>query len=170
MIRKISVAFLSVHLALFAIARLSKIVGHGVFGGSAASAQSLIDGSAASDADDSASSPDAKKKPPADVSGFWSGSIDDSIFGGGTFNVTIDETAKGKLSGSWNDTFGGSGNFKGTVNSKGETRFDLRGGGACRASGVGLLVSADELTGTYRLDHCGKREKGEHGMLDLFNN
>jgi hypothetical protein len=170
MLGKIGVALLSIQLAFFAIAGLANIVGHGGFAGSSASAQSLIDGSAASDADDSSPTPDAKKKPPADIAGFWSGPIDDSIFGEGTFNVTIDETAKGKLSGSWNDTFGGSGNFKGTVNSKGETRFNLRGGGACRASGVGLLVSADELTGTYRLEHCGKQEKGEHGTLDLFNN
>jgi hypothetical protein len=170
MLAKIGVALLSIQLAFFAIAGLANIVGHGGFAGSSASAQSLIDGSADSDADDRVKIPVAKKSPPADVSGFWSGPIDDSIFGEGTFNVTIDETAKGKLSGSFNDTLGGSGNFKGTVNSKGETRFDLRGGGACRASGVGLLVSADELTGSYRLNHCGKREKGEHGMLDLFNN
>lgn len=169
MLGKISVAFLSIQLAFFAIAGLANIVSHGGFAGSSASAQSLIDGSADSDTDDRVKIPVAKKSP-ADVSGFWSGSIDDSIFGEGTFNVTIDETTKGKLSGPWNDTFGGSGNFKGTVNSKGETRFNLRGGGACRASGVGLLVSADELTGTYRLEHCGKREKGEHGTLDLFNN
>lgn len=167
MIKKICVGFLSIKLALFAIGGLADVVGHGRLGVSMASAQSRSDGLHTSDDDKGSSNSYAKAAPP-DIAGDWSGTVEDSIFGDGTFNVTIYETAKGKLSGSWSDSFGFEGEFKGKINSKGATHFDFHNG-RCHAIGVGMLVSADELTSIFRLKNCGEAEKGEHGMLDLFN-
>ena len=164
MIRKISVALLGVTVALFAVDRVEGFVTHGQFGGVAAWAQSWDDGSG--DAAQTDAVPEAKMVP--NVSGDWSGTIDDAQFGAGSIDLTISQNAK-HLSGPWDSSFG-DGNFTGTVKANGDVKFVFHvtgvGSKGCHLNASGMLVSANEAQGVYKVLGC-KGSNGDHGTFDV---
>lgn len=98
MVGKISFVIAGIVLTTFVMGRVESLAAHrGFGGGSDAWAQSWDDsaGDASSQADDSLA-----KMPPPDVSGSWSGLVEDHRFGEGDISATVNQK-RAKLSGSW---------------------------------------------------------------------
>jgi hypothetical protein len=150
-------------LAVFAVGQLCRLT-QGPGGASAAAQEAWNDESQ----DEARVSVPAAKTLPASIAGKWAGNIDDAYFKSGTINMNISQNGT-KLSGQWNATFG-NGLFKGSINQKDALQLTLNDGGGCHLTAVGMLVSANEITGTYKVKGCGKRTKGDHGTIDITRN
>jgi hypothetical protein len=90
-------------------------------------------------------------------------------------SVTFDETSTGKLSGTWEGTFTSDDPFplKGSIKSDGDLKVTFDDADKtvphCHLSPVGMLVSATEIKGTYKVENCIKAAKGDHGTFDVSN-
>ena len=131
------------------------------------------------DQGDVSSEPDSKVKPP-NISGIWSGDIDDNTFGSAT--LTIDIRQKGsKIKGDWMTEGGLTGTFKGKIKSDGMS-VSLTFGkkhSKCRIFAEGTLgeatpVAADQavpevspftsIEGTYTSKKCSDASSGNFGL------
>ena len=100
---------------------------------------------------------------PADYVGNWSGSIQDRRLGQGTFDMSIQLTqAKGKpkLAGAYEIMLAGR-DRKGKLNPKVDSTGALKlsfgfriANMVCGVKATGMLMSANEMTGTYRAGGC----------------
>ena len=169
----VPVAFL---IAIFASGRIVQSVTPGQSYSGMAWAQDATDqdGTDADQGDDVSSEPDSKVKPP-NISGIWSGDIDDNTFGSAT--LTIDIRQKGsKLKGDWMTEGGRTGSFKGKIKSDG-TSISLTLGmkhSKCRIFAEGTLgeqdlarpdVEAPSITGTYTSKKCTDATTGQFEVI-----
>jgi len=161
--RKLSFVVTGIVLATFVMGRVESLAEHRGFGDSLAWAQAWDDSS-----DDAASQSDVSKSksPPPDVSGTYSGTVEDHRFGGGTISGTISQNGS-KLSGSWEtDVNGGaSGTLKGTVKSNSSVKMKLKIRGACGLNAHGIFENGDEISGVYHVSGCGKPDHGTFHIL-----
>ena len=174
----VPVAFL---IAIFASGRIVQSVTPGQSYSGMAWAQDATDqdGTDADQGDDVSSEPDSKVKPP-NISGIWSGDIDDNTFGSAT--LTIDIRQKGsKIKGDWMTEGGLTGTFKGKIKSDGMS-VSLTFGkkhSKCRIFAEGTLgeatpVAADQamqevspftsIEGTYTSKKCSDASSGNFGL------
>ena len=151
-------------LAVFGIGHVRMLIAHGQFGCAVAAAQSWDDGSSA--ADDAAAEPD-KKAPPPNIAGEWDGELEDSIFGGYTIALEIDQKGN-KLSGQWSSAFDlAATTIKGSIKGNGDLKMTLKAGrGGCHLAAVGQLVTETEIMMTYKVVSC-KGIKKDHGLIDI---
>jgi len=162
MLKKIGFVTAGVVLATFVMGRVESLAAHRGFGGSLAWAQQWDDSAGDTSPQDDDS---MKKSPPPDVSGTYSGTIEDHRFGAGTISATISQSGS-KLSGSWDATFGGPGTLKGTVKSNGAITARLKIKGGCGLNAHGTFESGDEISGTYQVTGCGRSDHGTFDMTD----
>src|SRR5580704_1823918 len=179
----VPVAFL---IAIFASGRIVQSVTPGQSYSGMAWAQDTTDqdatdqdGTDADQGDNVSSEPDSKVKPP-NISGIWSGDIDDDTFGSAT--LTIDIRQKGsKIKGDWMTVGGTTGTFKGKIKSDGMS-ISLTFGkkhSKCRIFAEGTLgeatpVAADQavpevapftsIEGTYTSKKCSDASSGNFGL------
>ncbi len=168
-------------IAIFVSGRIVQSVTPGQSYSGAAWAQDATDqdGTDADQGDDVSSEPDSKVKPP-NISGLWSGDIDDNTFGSAT--LTIDIRQKGsKIKGDWMTEGGTTGTFKGKIKSDGMS-ISLTFGkkhSKCRIFAEGTLgeatpVAADlavpevspftSIEGTYTSKKCSDASSGNFGL------
>ena len=166
MIRRIGITIVMALLAVFGIGHVRAFVTHGQFGCAVASAQQgWYDGdSGASESDEDSTEPEKAKTPP-DVAGDWSGELDDVEQGTHPFSLVVNQTGK-KLSGTWNGEIG-EGAFKGSINGEGEVKAKFTIEKGCHLKAVGMLVAPDEISGSYKVQNCGKTFKHDHGTFDI---
>ena len=169
-------------IAIFASGRIVQSVTPGQSYGGLAWAQDATDqdGTDADQGDDVSSEPDSKVKPP-NISGLWSGDIDDNAFGSAT--LTIDIRQKGsKLKGDWMTEGGLTGTFKGKIKSDGLS-VSLTFGkkhSKCRIFAEGTLgeatpVAADQavpevaaftsIEGSYTSKNCTDASTGMFNLM-----
>ena len=123
--------------------------------------------------DDSSVSPD-KKKPPLNISGDWSGSLDDNLAGEGILDAEFTETSNGTLGGTWSFTFGSGTDF-GTIKGKATSdKVSITFVFApkppfihCRFSVSDKHASDSDISGNYKFTACGPLTKHERGSLDI---
>jgi hypothetical protein len=123
----------------------------------------------AQDASDTEQSEDVSPEPavaPPDISGMWSGPIDDDTFGMATF--TVDITQKGsKLKGDWMVSTGFSGTFTGKIESNGVSltfKLKVKHDSKCKVTAKGTLESATEISGTYTSKKCADATSGSFDL------
>ena len=163
-------------IALFASGRIVQSVTPGQSYGGMAWAQDATDqdGTDADQGDDASSEPDSKVKPP-NISGLWSGDIDDNAFGSAT--LTIDIRQKGsKLKGDWMTEGGRTGSFKGKIKSDGMSislTFGMKHS-KCRIFAEGTLgeqdlarpeVEVPSISGTYTSKKCTDATTGQFEVI-----
>jgi hypothetical protein len=105
------------------------------------------------------------KTPPPDIAGDWSGELNDLDLGVDGVTLTIKQKGT-KLKGSWNSDFG-YGGISGTINRSGILKLDMKDGGGCHLSAVGMLVESNDISATYLVKNCAKDVKGDHGTLEI---
>src|SRR5579863_7711223 len=129
--KKIGLIVIGTVLAMFLMARV---------GGSVAFAQQWTDPS-----DDSANADSATPSAP-DITGSYSGTLDDHKLGTGELSMDITQNGK-KITGSWNATFGGPGTLKGVVTSKGNilARLKITGGHSCGLNVEAKFANGNEI-------------------------
>ncbi len=159
MLAKIGFVTGVIALSTFMMGRVESLVAHHSFAGSTACAQLWTD-----PADD----PDVDSQPAAvpDVSGSYSGTIQDAKLGSG--NIAADISQSGSdLTGGWEATFGGPGTLKGKVrpNSKVHARLKITGQGGCGLNIQGTFQNGNEIKGKYQVTGC---KKSDHGTFDTF--
>jgi len=123
--------------------------------------------------DDSKTSPDAKK-PPLNIAGPWSGSLEDNLAGEGIIGVEFTETSNGILGGTWTFTFDEGVDF-GTITGKaGSDSVDVTFVFApkapflkCRFTAIDDKHVSTEISGNYHFKSCGPLTKKEHGSLQI---
>ncbi len=122
---------------------------------------------------DSSISPD-KKKPPLNISGDWSGTIEDNLAGEGTLDAEFTETSNGTLGGTWTFMFDAGTDF-GTIKGKASSdKVDITFVFApkapfihCRFSVSDKNASDSDISGNYKFKACGPLTKHEHGSLEI---
>ena len=174
-------ALVAFSIAIFASGRIVQSVTPGQSYSGVAWAQDATDQDAtdADQGDDVSSEPDSKVKPP-NISGLWSGDIDDNTFGSAT--LTIDIRQKGsKIKGDWMTLGGTTGTFKGKIKSDGMSMSLTFGKkhSKCRIFAEGTLgeatpVAADlavpevsqftSIEGTYTSKKCSDASSGNFGL------
>ena len=146
-------------LSMFVMGRVESLATHRGFAGPAACAQLWTD-----PADDA----DVDSQPAAvpDVSGSYSGTIQDAKLGPGEITAEISQTGS-TLTGSWDSTFGGPGTLKGKVkpNSKVHARLKITGGKGCGLNVQGTFQNGNEIAGKYQVTGC---KRSDHGTFDMF--
>ncbi len=169
-IYRIGVTIVFILTAVFGIGRIREFLMHGQLACATAAAQpGWSDGASGEEATlepEEGSDEAAKTKtPPPDIEGDWSGALNDLDLGVDGVALTIKQKGT-KLKGSWNSDFG-YGGVSGTINSRGILKLDMRDGGGCHLSAVGMLVGPNEIAATYKVKNCDKDVKGDHGTLDI---
>jgi hypothetical protein len=159
--KRIGLVVAGAALAMFAMGRVQSLAAHRGFGGSVAWAQSWDD-----QGDDAALDSEAPTAP--DVSGSYSGQIEDHRKGSGSISATIAQTGK-DLSGTWSSDIKGSGvegKLTGTVNSKGDVALTLKihGKGGCSLDAKGTFEGGDEISAVYVANGC---HHSDHGTIDM---
>jgi hypothetical protein len=101
-----------------------------------------------------------------DVSGSYSGTIQDAKLGSGAISADIIQNGS-DLTGSWDASFGGPGTLKGKVkpNSKVHARLKITGGKGCGLNIEGTFQNGNEIAGKYQVTGC---KKSDHGTFDMF--
>jgi hypothetical protein len=160
-VKKIGLIVTGTALAMFGMARIESLAAHRGFSGSTAFAQQWTDPS-----DDSATDDSATPSVP-DITGSYSGTLDDHKLGIGDVSMDITQTGK-KITGSWTATFGGPGTLKGVVTSKGRVlaRLKITGQGACGLNVEGKFANGNEISGHYQVTGCGHSDHGTFDMTD----
>jgi hypothetical protein len=123
--------------------------------------------------DDSSVSPD-KKKPPLNISGDWSGTIEDNLAGEGILDAEFTETSNGTLGGTWTFMFDEGTDF-GTIKGKATSdKVSITFVFApkapfvhCRFAVSDKHASDTDIRGNYKFTACGPLTKHEHGSLDM---
>ncbi len=150
-------------LAMFMMGRVESLAAHRGFGGSTAWAQQGDDPAGdASPQDAFVAQPDAVP----DVSGTWSGALEDHRFGHGDVFVEISQNGS-KLSGSWDSNLdnGVGGGLKGKVRPNNKVHLRLKIKGNCGLNAQGTFQNGDEIAGNYQANGCSK---SDHGSFDIF--
>jgi hypothetical protein len=112
------------------------------------------------------------KKPLLNVAGSWSGTIDDSLGGTGTFTAEFSQT-KNKVGGTWSAVFKdltNNGSISGTVTTDSATidlDHPLTGFPHCHSVLRAKPASDTSISGPYTVSSCGKLFKGEHGTISI---
>jgi hypothetical protein len=164
MMGKIGLVITGTVLAMFVMGRVESLAAHRGFGGSTAWAQNWDD-----PADDAGV--DSQPATVPDVSGSYSGPVEDHRFGSGTIAVEISQggPSGGKLSGPWEtDLNGGAvGTLKGKVkpNNKVAMKLKITGKGSCGLNAHGIFENGNEISGVYHTTGCGHPD---HGTFDIF--
>lgn len=157
MLGKIGFGIAGTVLAMFVMGRAESLGSHCGFGGSIAWAQNW---------DDPADDADVDSQPATvpDVSGSYSGTIDDHRKGAFTISATISQ-AGAKLSGPWSSSFGG-GTLKGKVTANSDVTMTLKihGKGGCSLNAHGTFENGDEISVVYHATGC---HHSDHGTFDI---
>ena len=102
-----------------------------------------------------------------DISGTYSGNIDDHRKGSGTISATITQTGN-VLSGTWISTgnAAGGGKLNGKVNASSDVTMTLKlhGKGGCSLNAVGTFENGDEISMVYHAVGC---HHSDHGTIDM---
>ncbi|MGO8801673.1 hypothetical protein [Candidatus Binatus sp.] len=169
MIRRIGITIVATLLAVFGIPHVRAFVTHGQFDCAAASAQQDWDdgGSGAAESDEASTEP-ATKTPPPDITGEWSGELDDVDRGTHDFSVDVVDQKGAKVSGTWSGELG-TGDWSGSINSEGDLKANFKIEHGCHLKAVGMLLDTTpaEISGTYKVENCGKALKHDHGTFEL---
>ncbi len=107
-----------------------------------------------------------KQPPPPRVSGGWCGTVQDNLLGPGNLDLAIKQK-KEILSGSWTDDFGGFGVLTGKIVGDALTVRLRDKASKCKLQVNGILVSPDEVTGTYSQFGC---RQADGGSFDITTN
>ena len=145
-------------LLMFAMGRVESLFAHRGFAGSTAWAEDWF--TSPDDAD-----VDTQPATVPDVSGTYTGTVNDDRDGSGSAGATINQNRKG-LTGSWSFFFHG-GTLKGKVDSNGNLHIRLKAGGRCGANFKGTFQNGNEITGSYQVTGC-RKGNGDHGTLDIL--
>jgi hypothetical protein len=118
--------------------------------------------------DDEAADAAVDSNPPTvpDVSGTYSGSLDDHRKGNGTISATISQTGN-VLSGTWSSDVGGvGGKLSGKVNSSSDVTMTLKihGKAGCSLHATGTFENGDEISVVYVASGCNH---SDHGTIDM---
>jgi hypothetical protein len=122
-------------------------------------------------AEDAAAKP-LTKKPLLSIAGGWSGTINDSLGGPGTFTAEFSQT-KNKVGGTWSAVFKdltNNGSITGTVTTDSATidlDRPLTGFPHCHSVLRAKPASDTSISGPYTVSSCGKLFKGEHGTISI---
>jgi hypothetical protein len=166
---RVGMTVLFILIAVFGVGQIREFLMHGQLAcATAAAQQGWSDGDrgeATSGPEDGSAEAGKTKMPPPDIAGDWSGELNDLDLGVDGVTVTIKQKGT-KLKGSWNSDFG-YGGISGTIDSSGILKLDMKDGGSCHLSAVGILVGSNEISATYKVKNCDKYVRGDHGTLDI---
>ncbi len=160
MLAKIGFVIGAIALATFTMDRVESLVAHRDFAGSIAWAEDWD-----SSADDADTEADSQPAAVPDISGVYSGTVNDHLSGSGSADATISQT-NNSLTGTFN-TFFNSGTLKGKVQANSKVHMRLTVGGGCGANFKGTFKNGNEITGNYHVTGC-KKGNGDRGTLDIF--
>jgi hypothetical protein len=158
---KIAFIITGVFLTSFAMGRVESLTAHRGFSGSIAFAQQWDDSFGSADID---SQPD---KTVPDVSGSYTGTVQDHKLGTGDISADIIQNGS-RLTGDWDSDFGGPGTINGRVkpNGKVHLRLKITGARGCGLNAQGVFRGGDEIVGKYQVTGC---KKSDHGTFDIFD-
>jgi hypothetical protein len=111
----------------------------------------------------------ADSHPPTvpDISGTYSGNIEDHRKGSGTISAMITQTGN-VLSGTWNSTgnASGGGKLSGKVNASSDVTMTLKlhGKGGCSLNAVGTFENGNQISMVYHAVGC---HHSDHGTIDM---
>jgi hypothetical protein len=136
--------------------RVESLAAHRNFAGSTAWAQ-------ADDAD--VDSPTLVIVP--DISGSYSGPVDDHRFGAGTLAASITQIGS-EVSGNWETNLNGGfgGTLTGKVKPNSKVKLTLMISGHCGLLAQGRFMNGDEIKGKYHTIGCGHPSHGTFDILD----
>ena len=175
---KLGVVIAGVALAIFAVGRVENRNGRFAFADSSAWAQESDDQAdeAVSPGDDTsqpdtASPTDADTTKPAPVSagGVYSGTVMDNNQGAGKISAAISQI-HAKIIGTWQDTFVPPAFIAGTIKANGNLNWRMPFGlkGNCGYLFTGVFKNGNEISGSYKVNGCGKKVAADHGTLDMI--
>jgi len=117
--------------------------------------------------DDDSYSGEAAKLPSA--GGVYSGTVMDNNQGAGKISAAISQI-HAKIIGTWQDTFVPPAFIAGTIKPNGNLnlrmRFFLKGN--CGYLFTGVFKNGNEISGSYKVNGCGKKVAADHGTLDMI--
>jgi len=132
MLAKIGFVIGAIALATFTMDRVESLVAHRDFAGSIAWAEDWD-----SSADDADTEADSQPAAVPDISGVYSGTVNDHLSGSGSADATISQT-NNSLTGTFN-TFFNSGTLRGEGSSKQQSAYEADGRGRLRSQLQGHL-------------------------------
>jgi hypothetical protein len=154
--KKIGLMAIGAVLAMFAIGQAGSLIAHRGFAGSTAWAQ-----------DDEAPDAAIDSTPPTvpDVSGTYSGQIDDHRKGNGTISATIGQSGN-VLSGTWSSDLKAGGKLSGKVNASSDVTMTLKlhGKPGCSLHASGTFENGDEISMVFIAVGC---HHSDHGTIDM---
>jgi hypothetical protein len=174
---KIGVVIAGVALGIFVVGRAENRTARFAFAESSAWAQESDDQTddAVSQGDDTSqadtASPDdadATKPAPVSAGGIYSGTVMDNNMGAGKISAAISQI-HAKISGTWQDTFVPPAFINGTIKANGKLNWRMRFGlkGNCGYLFTGVFKNGNEISGSYKVNGCGKKVVADHGTLDM---
>lgn len=112
---------------------------------------------------------------PLDMTGEWSGTLNDPIMGAGTLDIGVDETRSGRLSGEWTLSFSNVVDIGTIVGRATPNRVAMKFIFEKKAPFIHCRFSIDtkdlvddsELTANFHFTACGPHTHEERGTLEL---
>jgi hypothetical protein len=170
---KVGIMIAGVGFTIFVVGRGGNLSAHFAFADSSAWAQESDDqndDAVSQDEADTASPDDADATKPAPVSagGIYSGTVMDNNMGAGKISAAISQL-HAKISGTWQDTFVPPAFINGTIKANGNLNWRMRFGlkGNCGYLFTGVFKNGNEISGSYKVNACGKKVAADHGTLDM---